>query len=276
MKAYIDELINAFIVVVPQVVGAIAIAMLGLVLAVLAKRVTPFVLRRLRFDQVCESAGITNLMRQGGIHRTPSQFAGAVVFYAVLALAIIAALGPLGLDFLAATVNKIILYAPRALVAVLTLVLGTSAANFLAQLAGRELPEVGVNRTGPLRALVRFTVIFVSAILAAAVLGIDVTILIVVTIIGLGGAVLAAALAMGLGLRGISQNVAASRYVSEGIAEGDEISLNGISGTVERIGHAMTTVRSRDGRVFLVPNSQFLEHVVEKQESTPEAREEDR
>jgi small-conductance mechanosensitive channel len=51
---------------------------------------------------------------------------------------------------------------------------------------------------------------------------------------------------------------------------GDEIRFNGISGTVERIGHAMTTVRSGDGRVFLVPNSQFLEHVVEKRASTPE------
>ena len=74
-------------------------------------------------------------------------------------------------------------------------------------------------------------------------------------------------------LRSLSQNVAASRYVAEGIDEGDEISLNGISGTVERIGHAMTTVRAPDGRVYLVPNTHFLEHVVEKQASAPEVSE---
>ncbi len=79
---------------------------------------------------------------------------------------------------------------------------------------------------------------------------------------------------MGLGLRELSQNVAAGRYLSEGIAEGDEISLNGISGTVERVGHAMTIVRGPNGRIYLVPNSHFLEHVVEKQESTLEAHEE--
>ena len=269
-----NELIDAFIAYVPQIVGSIALAALGFVLALLAKRVTPFLLRRLRFDRVCESAGITNLMREGGIRRTPTQFASAVVFYAVLALALIAALGPLGLDFLARTVNQLILYAPRALVAVLVLILGTSAANFLARLTGRMLPEVGVNRTRGLTALVRFGVIFIAVILAAAVLGIDVTILITVTVIGLGAAALAAALALGLGLRSLSQNVAANRYVSEGIAEGDEISLNGISGTVERIGHAMTIIRAPDGRVYLVPNTHFLEHVVEKQASTPEVSEE--
>ncbi len=273
MKAYINELVNAFIAVVPQVVGAIVLVVLGVLLAVVAKRVMPFLLRRLRFDQICESTGIASLMREGGIRRTPTQFASAVVFYAVLALAIIAALGPVGLDFLAGALNKIILFAPRALVAILILILGTSAAGFLAQLTERMLPEVGVNRTGPLRTLVRFSVIFISAILAAAVLGLDVTILIVITIIGLGAVALAAALTLGLGLRNLSQNVAAGRYISEGIAEGDEISLNGISGTVERIGHAMTTVRSGDGRILLVPNSQFLEHVVEKETIAPEAHE---
>lgn len=276
MRAYVDELVRAFVVYVPQMVGAVALLALGLVLAVLARTVTPFLLRRLRFDQICESAGIAELMREGGIQRTPTQFASVVVFYAVLALAIIAALGPLGLDFLAGTVNQIILYAPRVLVAVMILVLGTSAAGFLAQLTARMLSDVGVSRTRGLRALVRFSVIFVSAILAAAVLGIEVTILIVITVIGFGAAALAASLALGLGLRGVSENVAASRYVSEGIAEGDEISLNGISGTVERMGHAMTIVRSRDGRVFLVPNSHFLQHVVEKQPSASEADDENR
>jgi small-conductance mechanosensitive channel len=268
-----NEIFDAFIVYVPQIAGALALAALGFVLAFLAKRVTPFLLRRLRFDEVCDSAGVTNLMREGGIRRTPTQFASAVVFYAVLALAIVAALGPLGLDFLAGTVNQLILYAPRILVAVLTLILGTSAAGFLARLTGRMLPEVGVNRTRGLTTLVRLGVIFIAAILAAAVLGIDVTILIVVTVIGLGAVAFAAALALGLGLRSLSQNVAASRYVSEGIAEGDEISLNGISGTVERIGHAMTTVRAPDGRVYLVPHTHFLEHVVEKRASTPEVSE---
>ncbi len=268
-----NELVDAFVLYVPKIVGALALLVLGFVLAVLARRVTPFLLRRVRFDQLCDRAGVTNLMREGGIGRAPTQLAGVVVFYAVLALAVVTALGSLGLDVLAGTINQILLYAPRALVAIMTLILGAAAAGLLAKLTGRILSEVGVNRTGGLKTFVRFGVIFIAAVLAAAVLGIDVTILIVVTIIGLGAAALAAALALGLGLRELSENVAASRHVSEGITEGDEISLNGISGTVERIGHTMTTVRGPNGNTYLVPNSHFLTHVVEKQEPTPEAHE---
>jgi small-conductance mechanosensitive channel len=273
MEAILNELIEAFVVYVPRIIGALALAALGFVLALLIKRVTPFVLRRLRFDQICERAGITSLMREGGIRRTPTQFASVVVFYTVLALIFVAALGSLGLDVLAGTLNQLILYAPRALVAVLTLIFGAAAAGLLAQLTGRVLSEVGVSRTGGLKKFVRFGIIFIAAILAAAVLGIDVTILIVVTIIGFGAAALAAALALGLGLRELSENVAAGRYLSEGISEGDEISLDGISGTVEHVGHAMTTVRGPNGRIYLVPNAHFLTHVVEKQESTSEAPE---
>lgn len=269
----LNELIEAVVVYVPRIVGAFALLVLGFVLAVLAKRVTPFLLRRVRFDEVCERAGVTNLMQEGGIDRTPSQLAGALVFYAILALAIVTATASLGLDVVAGTINQILLYAPRALVAIMALILGSASAGLLARLTGRVLSGVGVNRTGGLKTFVRFGVIFIAAILAAAVLGIDVTILIVVTIIGLGAVALAAALALGLGLREISGNVAASRHISEGITEGDEISLNGVSGTVERIGHTMTTVRGPNGSVYLVPNSHFLTHVVEKHEATPQAYE---
>jgi small-conductance mechanosensitive channel len=101
-------------------------------------------------------------------------------------------------------------------------------------------------------------------ILASALLGIDVAVLIAITVILLGAVVLAAALAVGLGLRGLSQNIVAGRYLADGIAEGDQISVNGTAGTVERIGHAMTTLRGPDGCPFLVPNHYFLEHIVER------------
>jgi small-conductance mechanosensitive channel len=107
-------------------------------------------------------------------------------------------------------------------------------------------------------------------VLAAAVLGIDIAILLVITIIALGAVALTASLALGLGLRRLSENVAASRYVSEDINEGDQISVNGFSGTVERVGQTATTVRGENGRLYIIPNGYFMEHVVEKEESTAE------
>lgn len=127
-----------------------------------------------------------------------------------------------------------------------------------------------MGHTGGVRTFVRFAIIFVVAILAAAILEIDVTILVAITVLAVGAVALTASLALGLGLKDLSGNIAAGRYLSEGLREGDEISLGGVSGTIESIGHAMTTIRSDDGRVFLVPNSHFLESVVEKRENSGE------
>ena len=264
-----EQLAADFLAYVPRVLGALVIVAVGFVLGNLARPATTFALRRLRFDRACERVGLTTLMRESGISSSPSRFAGTLVFWAILLFAILAALGPLGLQFLAETLNQVVLYVPRLVVAALVLLLGTSAAGIVSEFTGRSLSEAGVGRTGPVKTLVRFGVIFVAAILAASVLGIEATILIVVAVIGLGGAALTAALAMGLGLRQLSQNVAAGRYISEGVEEGDEISVNGISGTVERIGHAMTTIRdAENGYVHLLPNSYFLEHAVRKRSSS--------
>lgn len=260
------ELMDTFIQYIPRVLGALAIVGVGLVLAVLARRGASFLLWRFRFDQVCERVGVTALISDGEIQRSPTRFVAVVVFYGVLLFSILAALGPLGLDFLAETLNQVILYAPRALAAILILVLGTSVAGVVAEIAGRALSGLGARRTGGVKTFVRFSVIFIVAILAAAVLEIDVTILVVMTILGFGAVALTASLALGLGLQKLSQNVAAGRYLSEGLKEGDEISVNGVSGTIERMGHAMTTIRGDGGSVYLVPNAHFLEHVVEKQD----------
>jgi small-conductance mechanosensitive channel len=258
------DVLTAFLAFVPRIFGAAALLVLGILTAVVARWLVPLLLRRLRFDDLCQRAGVTNLLERGGITRRPSQLLGLVIAYAILGYAILTALGAVGLTFLAGSLNELILYAPRALTAVFLVILGVAAAGLLAEAVGRLLADTGIGDVDTLRNVVRFGLIFVVAILAAALLGIDVALLIAITVIALSGLALTAALAVGLGLRGLSQNIVASRYIAEGIAEGDRITINGTSGTVEQVGHAMTTLRADDGRAFLVPNHHFLDHVVEK------------
>src|SRR5919112_1109693 len=89
--------------------------------------------------------------------------------------------------------------------------------------------------------------------------------LVLLTAILFGTVGIVAALALGLGLVPLSGNIAAGRYVQgNGIREGDEISVNGIEGTVEELGLASVTLRSGDGRIHYIPNRVLLEGVVSK------------
>jgi small-conductance mechanosensitive channel len=268
MEAALDRLLEVLGSYLPRIGASLAILLGGLLLAAVARRATSILLRRLGFDALADRVGLGALLRRrqgpdSGRIRTPSQLAGAAVSWVIVVLALLAALAPLGIQTLNATLNQIFLYAPRLLAAVLILIVGTSAAALLAELTQEALADVGVTRLNWVSGFVKFGIIFVAAMLAAAMLGVDVTLLVALTVIVLGAVALTVSLAVGLGLRGVSENIAASRYVAEGISEGDRVSVNGFSGTVERIGHAVTTVRSADGRAYLVPNAYFLEHVVE-------------
>ncbi len=264
-----NQLARELISYIPNVVGALAIILVGIALAFLAKRLVAFALSRLGFDRLSDRVGVSAVLREATIERSPSEFIGTVILWAVLIFAVVAAVGSLGIPFLAGILSRIVFYALRVLLAIVILILGTAAAGLLAGRAQQGLSDAGVRRTSRIRPFVQYSFIYIASVLAAAVLGVDVGILIAVTVIGLGTMALTAALAIGLGLRSLSGNVAASRYIAEGLAEGDRIRLNGVSGTVERIGHAVTTVRGADGHTYLIPNAHFLEHVVEKESSQP-------
>lgn len=256
--------LTAILDYLPRLFGALVIVVVGVVIATVARLVVAFILRRLQFDELCRRAGITRLLEQGNVRRRPSQLLGTLVFYAILIFTFLTAFGALGLTFVAQSLNMLIIYAPRALAALILLVLGIAGAGLVAEAAERVLADLGIARSDWGRTAIRAVLIALVVILAAALLGIDVALLIAITVILLSGVALTAALALGLGLRGLSQNIAAGRYIAEGIAEGDRITVAEVSGTVEEIGHAMTTLRADDGRVFLVPNHHFTEHIVEK------------
>lgn len=259
-----NEVYNQLVIFAPRGLGALALVTVGLALALIARRGSTLLLNRLGFDRAAERVGLSSILREASITLPPSRFVGTLLFWAIVLFTALAALGPLGLSFLATSLTGVFAYAPRLLVAVLLVLFGTGASGLVATLAERTLLEVGVTRTGTIAALVRFGIIFIALILAGAVLQLDVTILIVITFIVLGGIVLAGSLAVGLGLRELSGNIAAGRYVAEGIAEGDTITIDGISGTVERIGYGQTEIRDGVGQSYLVPNAHFMQRIVTK------------
>jgi small-conductance mechanosensitive channel len=101
-------------------------------------------------------------------------------------------------------------------------------------------------------------------LLAAAQLGLETYVVVLLAVIVLATIGLVTALALGQGLALLSGNIAAGRYVQDGTAVGDVISVDGVEGTVEEFGYASVTVRSEDGHLYRIPNRTLLEKIVRK------------
>jgi small-conductance mechanosensitive channel len=260
----LSDLATAVIELVPRLFGAVIVVLLALVVAVMLRGLAARLLEALGVDELAERTGAASSLRQLGYNRGPSRLLGLVLFWAVLLVGVAGALSVLGISSLEQAINQIANLFGRALVALVIMIAGVMAAGWLAELVARGAENAGLRGSNVFRRVVFVTVVAVTALVAAGQLGLETSYLILLSIVFLATIGLITALVLGQGLVLLSGNIVASRYVREDIAVGDEISVNGIEGTVEELGHSAIILRSEDGYLYRIPNRTLLEGVVRK------------
>ena len=260
----LSDLATAVIELVPRLFGAVIVVLLALVVAVMLRGLAARLLEALGVDELAERTGAASSLRQLGYNRGPSRLLGLVLFWAVLLVGVAGALSVLGISSREQAINQIANLFGRALVALVIMIAGVMAAGWLAELVARGAENAGLRGSNVFRRVVFVTVVAVTALVAASQLGLETSYLILLSIVFFATIGLITALVLGQGLVLLSGNIAASRYVREDIAVGDEISVNGIEGTVEELGHSAIILRSEDGYLYRIPNRTLLEGVVRK------------
>jgi small-conductance mechanosensitive channel len=261
MANALEALWTAFSGFAPRLLGAGLVLVLTFLVARLLQWVGARALQRIGFDDLFEMTGAASSLQRVGFGRRPSLVFGHVLFWGVLLAGVAAALSILGLASLQRNMDLMVALAGKAVVAVLILAGGLAAAGWLSNLAATRAEGAGL-RGGDLfgRAIFAF-VLALAVLVAAAQVGIEVSVLVLLAAILFGTVGIVAA----LGLVPLSGNIAAGRYVQgNGIRPGDEISVNGIRGTVEELGLASVTLKSEDGQIHHVPNRVLLDEVVSK------------
>ncbi len=253
---------------IPRLVGALVVMVVALVAAVVLQRLTARLLETLGLEEIAERTGAAASLRQLGYDGGPSKLLGLVLFCAVLLIGVAGALSVLGLSSLEHTMDQIVNLSGRLLVALVIVIAGVMAAGWLADLVARSAENAGLRGVNVFRRVVFVTVVTITSLLAAGQLGLETSFLILIAVILLATAGLVTALALGQGLVPLSGNIAAGRYVQEGLAVGDEVSVDGIEGTVEELGYSAVILRSEDGYLYRIPNRTLLENIVRTQSQT--------
>ena len=259
-----NDLLGTLAEFVPRLVGAVAVLLLALVVALLLQRLMARFLEGLGVDEIFERTGAADSLWQLGYEGGPSRLLGTVLFWGVMLTGVAGSLSVLGLSSLESTMDGIVNLSGRALVALVILIAGVMTAGWLADLVAREAENAGLRGSNVFRRVVFTTVLAVAALLAAAQLGLETYVVVLLALVVLGTVGLVTALALGQGLALLSSNIAAGRYVQDGTEVGDVISVDGVEGTIEELGYASITVRSEDGNLYRIPNRTLLENVVRK------------
>ncbi len=183
----------------PRLLGAIIILVAGWLIARFIAFVVVRGLKLARFDTLTENAGIDGFLKQGGIKKNTIDILGILVYWFVILITLLTTFNVLGLSVVADLFNRIALFVPNVIVAVLILAIGLYFARLMSEVVVAYARNVGLHDADLMGRLTRYTIMVFVVIVALGQIRVGEALLQTAVLILFGGVCLALALAFGFG-----------------------------------------------------------------------------
>ena len=246
----------------PNLLGALLILVLGVIVALIFKKISQTILRRIGLDRISNKAGVSDVMQDAGMVKRPSIFAGKLIFWMVLFVFLVPAANMLGLTELVNLFKSFISFLPKIITALVIVIFGMMFAQFLRRTIMEKPATIGSNSAKTLGNLVYGIMVTVVVLVALEQLEIETVLLHNIIMIVVGGIMLILAISVGLGSREVSHNLLSGIYAREQFQKGDVIELDGVRGVVSEVGTLSTIITVDEDEQLSIPNSTLYKEVV--------------
>lgn len=252
---------EAFIAFVPKLLLGLCIFIVGFILAKVVRYIVSNLGKKLKLDVLSEKVGISDLLGKFGLRTPLTKVLAAAIFWVIILYFLKSAGEILGAKDISAFVNAVFTFMPKLMVSIFILLAGLLAADLLRGLIETGLDGMGIEYSGLVARSVYglFGVIILTVVLGQ--LGVETELINASMKIVLGAIGLAVALALGLGLRPIVQNVISGVYARDLFPPGSDITIDEAEATVVEVGAVATRLETSEGRFLIVPNSRLVSKV---------------
>jgi len=186
---------------IPQLLGAIIALVLGWMLAKLARTGVMRLLTLLKFDKATEKSGLESFMKHAELELSVASVIGNLVYWLIILVMIVTVANSLGLSMVAELFNKVVLYIPNVIVAILVLVFGTILARFINRMVFAWLNNMEFEGALTVSTFSEYAMLVFVFFMAMEQLQIANELLTAAFIISFGAVGLAFAIAFGLGAK---------------------------------------------------------------------------
>ena len=220
----VERMLAGIVQFLPDLLAAIAILLLGWLVASLLQKATDVLLEKARFDDALARGGVHQALERTGTSLDPSGVVAKLVFWIVILVAVLMAANALGLTAVADMFEQLVTYIPNVIVAVLILTLGMVLGEFVRDLVAASMGSVGGGMA--VARLAKIAVITLAVFMALDQLQIADQIVSTAFTLLLGALALAAGLAFGLGNRDLAGEYT-RRWVDAGSRKAREVRESG-------------------------------------------------
>jgi small-conductance mechanosensitive channel len=186
---------------VPQLMVALVLLFIGWILAKLARSGVRRLLVALKFDKVTEKSGLEAFMQHAELELSLAGLLGNLVYWLIILVMIVTVANSLGLQMVADLFNKVVLYIPNVIVAILVLVFGTILARFINRLVFAWLNNMEFDGALTVSTFSEYAMMVFVFFIAMEQLQIANELLTAAFIIAFGAVGLAFAIAFGMGAK---------------------------------------------------------------------------
>lgn len=231
MKEFIDRVLigplrqtfQDIVAFLPSLLTGIFVFVVGLVLAWLVKLIVVRIIRLFKLDAALAKAGITDALKKMAVKETPDRLVGRTFAWLVAFIFFILALKVMKVPVIDQLLEKLLLYLPNVFVVLVILAFGWLLANFLGRAALIASVNAGIRLSSLLSRGVKVVILVFAFVMVFEQLGIGRNTVVAAFAIAFGGAVLALALAFGLGGKDLARTYLEKRFKKGADAPPDDL-----------------------------------------------------
>ncbi len=259
------EAYSQIIGLAPRVLAMIVVVSVGYVIAKFVARMVSTLAEKIGLQTAADRSGLAASMSHMGIKRNVPAIVGAIMFWLLLCVFLMAGFNILGLDSVTAAMENIVGYIPRLLVATVVVVIGLLVAQFLRGVVATSADRLGITYAEHLANAMYYVLAVLTFIAAFDQLNIQFALLEKLILMAFGALAIGFGLALGFGGRDVMAGILAGYYVRQRLQAGDHVSLGNLEGTVREVGPVATIIETdEDGLLnrHSVPNTKMLNEAV--------------
>lgn len=256
VSAATARLLGQFVEFVPALIGAVAILVIGWLVARIMRSSGVRFARWLN-DWLERRFG-PERARPLRISNTGITLLGDVTFWLIILFFVTAATRVLGLDAFSAWLDRIVAYLPTLLAGGLIILVGLLISALARDLTVAAVASAGVAQAELFGRSVQAAVLVTALVLGINQIGIDVTLLITLIAIVVGAAVGSLSLAFAFGAGGFVSNLIGSHYLQQHYRPGQKARIGDVEGEILELTPVGMVLATDEGRVT-VPGRVFSE-----------------
>jgi hypothetical protein len=193
------EFLQQIAALLPRLTLALAVLVVGWLAAKAVRFAVERALRAVNFHVLTERAGTDNFLQQGGLRGDTTTLFGLFAYWLVMLAALIIAFNGLGVSYITDLLQRLVLFSPKILVAMLVIIFGSYFARFVGSAVHAYCVRAKVADADVLGRLARYLIMTFVVMIALSQIEVGGDIVQKTFLIILGGLMLALALAFGLG-----------------------------------------------------------------------------